>query len=125
MEMTDPIDFMLITVAGLTMTKADRQSLQAPHSHSHRSRSADVSSGRFTERRSTPSWCRSARFSRWRVARDLGGRVTVILQISPAEMPASNTGVRLPWIRFHNVRLAHSKSRTTVLSTALGTFLML
>src|SRR5262249_38821491 len=34
-------------------------------------RSVDVSLGRFTERRSTPSWCRSARFSNSSVARDL------------------------------------------------------
>ena len=55
-----PLQCQPITVSGLTMTKADRQSLQAPLSHAHRSRSADVSLGRFTERRSTPSWCRSA-----------------------------------------------------------------
>jgi len=60
-----------MTVSGLTMTKADCQSLQASHSHVQRSRSADVSLGRFTERRRTPSWCRSARFSIWSVARDL------------------------------------------------------
>src|SRR6266436_6674179 len=40
-------------------------------SHAHQSRSADLSLGRFTERRSTESWCRRARFSRWSVARDL------------------------------------------------------
>src|SRR5215831_13610074 len=60
-----------MTVSGLTMRKEDRQSLQASHNHAHRSRSADVSLGRFTERPSTASWCRWARFSTWRVVRDL------------------------------------------------------
>src|ERR1700730_3619262 len=66
-----PLRCQPMTVSGLTMTKADRQSLQASHSHAHRTRSPDVSLVRFTERRSTPSWCRSARFTRWSVARDL------------------------------------------------------
>ncbi len=30
-----------------------------------------VSLGRFTDRCRTPSWCRSAKFSRWSAARDL------------------------------------------------------
>ena len=59
-----------MTVSGLTMTKED-QSIQTSHSHAQRSRSADVSFGRFTERRKTPSWCRSARFSKCSAARDL------------------------------------------------------
>ena len=39
-----------MTVSGLTMTKADRQSFHTSHSYAQRSRSADVSFGRFTER---------------------------------------------------------------------------
>jgi hypothetical protein len=46
-----------MTVFGLTIIKEDRQSLQTSNSHAHKGRSADVSLGRFTERRSTPSWC--------------------------------------------------------------------
>src|SRR5438552_2990103 len=37
----------------------------------HRSRSSGVNFGFFTERRRTPSWCRSATFSNWRAARVL------------------------------------------------------
>jgi hypothetical protein len=59
-----------MTVAGLTITNADRQSLHTQHSHAQRSLSADVSLGRFTERRKTPSWCRSAMFYNWSAARD-------------------------------------------------------
>src|SRR5260370_36887325 len=66
-----PLRCQPMTVSGLTMTREDRQSIQTSHNHAHRSRSADVSLGRFTERRRTPSWCRSARFSSWSVARDL------------------------------------------------------
>jgi hypothetical protein len=45
-----------MTVSGWTMTSADRQSGQMLHSQAQRSRSDDVSLGRFTERWSTPSW---------------------------------------------------------------------
>ena len=51
------------TVSGSTMTKADRQSLQASQSHAQSSRSAGVSFGRFTERCRTPIWWRNARIS--------------------------------------------------------------
>ncbi len=66
-----PLRCQAMTVSGLTITKADRQSFQTSHSHTQRSRSAEMSFGRFTERCRTPSWCRSARFSRWRAAPDL------------------------------------------------------
>jgi len=59
------------TVSGLTMTGADRQLFQSWESHAQRSRSGGVSFGRFTESCRRPSWCRSARFSRWSAARDL------------------------------------------------------
>ena len=65
-----PLRCQAMTVSGLTMTKADRQSFQTSHSHAQRSRSAEVSFGRFTERCRTPSWCLSARFSTWSAARD-------------------------------------------------------
>ena len=38
-----------ITVSGLTMTRADRQSFHTAHSHTHRTRSGGVNFGRFTE----------------------------------------------------------------------------
>jgi len=60
-----------MTVFGLTMIRADRQPLHTELSHTHRSRSAGASLGRFTERWRTPNWCRSARFSSWSTARDL------------------------------------------------------
>jgi hypothetical protein len=66
-----PLRCQAMTVSGLTMTKADRQSFQTSHSHVQRSRSAEVSFGRFTERCRTPSCCLSARFSTWSAARDL------------------------------------------------------
>src|SRR5215831_15141772 len=58
-----PLRCQPMTVSGLTMTNEDRQSLQASHNQAQKSRSADVTLGRFTERRSTASWCRRARFS--------------------------------------------------------------
>ena len=59
-----------MTVAGLTIARAEGQSRQTLRSHTHRSRSGAVSFGFLTERRRTPSWCRSGRFSNWRAARD-------------------------------------------------------
>ena len=47
----------------------DFQSRQTVHSHAHKSRSAGVSFGRFTERCRTPIWWRSARISSWSAAR--------------------------------------------------------
>jgi hypothetical protein len=44
-----------MTVSGLTMTSADRQSAQVSDNHSQKTRSATVNFGRFlAERRSTP-----------------------------------------------------------------------
>jgi len=60
-----------MTVSGLTMTSADRQSAQAPDNHAQNKRSATVNFGRFlVERRSTPIWWRNARISTWRAARE-------------------------------------------------------
>jgi hypothetical protein len=53
------------------MNKEERQSTQTWDSQAHKSRSAVISFGRFTERRRTASWCRNARFSIWRTVRDL------------------------------------------------------
>src|ERR1017187_6859123 len=66
-----PLRCQAMTVSGLTLTKEDRQSPQASQSHAQRSRSAEVSFGRLTERRRTPSWRRSARCSSWSADRDL------------------------------------------------------
>ena len=60
-----------MTVSGLTITSADRQSAQAPDNHAQKTRSAMVNFSRFlAERRSTPIWCRKATFSTWRAARE-------------------------------------------------------
>src|SRR5205814_9936626 len=56
---------------GLDDDKTERQSAHTPHSQAHRSRSNGVNFALLTERCSTPSWCRSARFSNWRAARVL------------------------------------------------------
>ena len=61
-----PFRRQAMTLSGLTMTRTDRQSLQIPHSQAHRSRSDEVSFGLLTRRWRTRSWCRSARFSKWR-----------------------------------------------------------
>jgi hypothetical protein len=53
------------------MTRAERQSPQTSHSQAQRSRSGEVRFGRFAKRCRTPSWWRSARFSKWSAARDL------------------------------------------------------
>ena len=50
------------------MKTPDFQSCQTVHSHAHKSRSAGVSFGRFTERCRTPIWWRRARISNWRAA---------------------------------------------------------
>src|SRR5450432_159192 len=52
------------------MTSADRQSVQTPDNHAQKTRSATVKFGRLEERRSTPIWCRSAKISIWRAARE-------------------------------------------------------
>ena len=66
-----PLRCQPMTVSGLRMSKERRQSTQAWDSQAHRSRSAVISFGRFTERRRTASWCRNARFSTCRAVRDL------------------------------------------------------
>jgi hypothetical protein len=66
-----PFRCQAMTVSGLTMTSADRQPAQTPDNHAQKKRSATVNLGRFlAERRSTPIWCRSARISTWRAARE-------------------------------------------------------
>src|SRR5580704_16405700 len=66
-----PLRCQAMTVSGLTRTSADRQLAQAPDKHAQNNRSAAVNFGRFlAERRSTPIWCRSARISTWRAARE-------------------------------------------------------
>jgi hypothetical protein len=66
-----PFRCQAMTVSGLTITSADFQSAQAPDNHAQKTRSATVNVGRFfAERRSTPIWCRKARFSTWRAAHE-------------------------------------------------------
>ena len=59
-----------ITVSGLTMMMAERHSDQIRDSHAQNSRSRRRSCGRFTERFSTASCWRRARFSTVNCARD-------------------------------------------------------
>src|SRR5580704_17169358 len=50
-----PFRCQAMTVSGLTLTSADRQSVQAPDNHAQNTQSATVNFGRFlAERRSTP-----------------------------------------------------------------------
>ena|ERR1700730_13586068 len=57
-----------MTVSGLTMASAERQMRD---SQTHNRRSPEVNFGRFlADLRSTPIWCRRAKFSSWRVARE-------------------------------------------------------
>src|SRR5271165_5392951 len=57
--------------SGLTIASAERQSHQMWESQAHNRRSTGVNLGRFlAERCSTPIWCRSARFSNSRAARE-------------------------------------------------------
>src|SRR5215831_13721556 len=64
-----PLRCQPTTVAACMMKTADFQSCQTAHNHAHKSRSAGVSFGRFTERCRTPIWCRRARTSNWSAAR--------------------------------------------------------
>jgi hypothetical protein len=66
-----PLRCQAITVSGLTIISTDRQSSHAWDNQTQRNRSAGANFGRFTDRCKTPSWCRRARFSNWRAARDL------------------------------------------------------
>ncbi len=60
----NPLLCQATTVSALTISSADFQSAQTSRSHTQKTRSADISFGRLgTERRNTPSCCRSARFS--------------------------------------------------------------
>jgi hypothetical protein len=90
-----------MTVSGLTMIKAERQSLQTSHSHAHKSRSAEVSFGRFTERRRTPSWCRSG-----------AGRNP---RSDPAYSCGTQTSVRVPQSLFWRDVLRHQFDQNLVL----------
>src|SRR5260370_1267156 len=65
----NPLRCQAMTVAGLTMRRAERHSAQAPQSQAHKHRSKRFSFGFFTERCSTPSWWRSARISSCNEAR--------------------------------------------------------
>src|SRR5260370_39254880 len=59
----NPVRCQAMTVAGLTMRRAERHSAQAPQSQAHKHRSKRFSFGFFTERCSTPSRWRRARIS--------------------------------------------------------------
>ena len=60
-----PVRCQATTVSGLTMTRAERQSLQRRDSQPHNRQSAGVNFGRFlAERCSTATGWRRARFSR-------------------------------------------------------------
>src|SRR5258708_2116809 len=65
----NPLRCHAMTVAGLTMRRAERHSAQAPQSQAHKHRSNRLSFGLFTERCSTPSWWRRARISSCNAAR--------------------------------------------------------
>jgi hypothetical protein len=58
-----------MTVSGLTMASAERQSRQRWDRQIHNRRSPEVNFGRFlADLRSTPIWWRRAKFSSWRAA---------------------------------------------------------
>jgi hypothetical protein len=60
-----------MTVSGLTMASAERQSSQSRDRHMHNKRSPEVNFERFLEDlRSTPIWWRRARFLSSRAARE-------------------------------------------------------
>ena len=65
----NPLRCQAMTVAGLTMRRAERHSAQAPQSQAHKQRSNRFSLGFFTERCSTPSWWRRAMISSCNAAR--------------------------------------------------------
>jgi hypothetical protein len=76
-----------MTVAGLTMRRAERHSAQAPQNQAHKSRSNRFSFGFFTERCSTPSWWRRAMISSCNAARV---RKTDSVDASNADITAVN-----------------------------------
>ena len=65
----NPLRCHAMTVAGLTMRRAERHSAQAPQSQAHKQRSNRFSFGFFTERCSMPSWWRRAMISSCNAAR--------------------------------------------------------
>ena len=72
-----PFRCQAITVSGLMMINALRQSAQTSQIQTQRSRSAVTSFGRLTERCRTPSWWRRAKISSWRAARLRNELITV------------------------------------------------
>jgi hypothetical protein len=66
-----PARCQAMTVSGLTMANAERQSHQRRDRQTHNIRSPEVNFGRFTaDLCSTPIWWRRARFSSLRAARE-------------------------------------------------------
>jgi hypothetical protein len=66
-----PARCQAMTVSGLTMARAERQSRQRRDRQIHNKRSPEVNFGRFLAARcSTPIWWRRARFSSSRAARE-------------------------------------------------------
>src|SRR6267143_542006 len=66
-----PARCQAITVSGLTMVSAERQSRQKRDRQIHNRRSPDVNFGRaLADLRSTPIWWRRAKFSSWTAARE-------------------------------------------------------
>ena len=71
------------TVSALTISRADFQSAQTSRSHTQKTRSADVSFGRWgAERRNTASCCRKARFSSRSCAEVLNTEPTIVRAVS-------------------------------------------
>ena len=59
-----PLRCQAMTVSGFTISRADFQSVQTRRNQTQKIRSVGRSFNRFgADRRSTPSWCRKARFS--------------------------------------------------------------
>jgi len=83
----NPLRCHAMTVAGLTMRRAERHSARAPQSQAHKHRSNRFSFGFFTERCSTPSWWRRARISSCNAARV---RKTDSVEASNADITAVN-----------------------------------
>ena len=79
-----PLRCQAITVSGLTITSADRQSSHTRDNQTHKNRSVGANFARFTDRCKTPSWCRRARFSNCRTARDLKAAADVTARTRPA-----------------------------------------
>jgi hypothetical protein len=97
----NPLRRQAITVSCVTITNAQRQSVQTLPSQAQKNRSTAVNFGRFfAERWSTPIWWRRARFSSCSAVQDL----------SSDERAAANTGSTLNierrnWRRMRNSHL--------------------